>query len=73
MCRQMHISTLTAAIIPWTPWCHPACAKVYNNQLRPSADCFCQGRQCQVVMGCHYCSRQMSSFSVLVVSSFVVT
>ena len=37
MSRQTHFSTIAAAIVPWLPWCHPACAKPYTNQPRPSA------------------------------------
>ena len=36
MSHQTHFSTMVAAVVPWPPWCHPACANAYNNQSRPS-------------------------------------
>jgi hypothetical protein len=39
MSRQMHFPTMAAVFVPWSPWCHPACAdaNAYNNQPRPLA------------------------------------
>ena len=31
------ISTMAAVVVPWPPWCDPACAEANNNQPRPSA------------------------------------
>jgi hypothetical protein len=36
MSRQMHFSTMAAAIVPCPPWRHPAGAKANNNHPRPS-------------------------------------
>ncbi len=38
MSRQTHFSTMAAAVVPWPPWCHPACAEhtTTNQDHRPS-------------------------------------
>jgi hypothetical protein len=38
MSRQTHFSTMAAAVVPWLPWCHPACAEntTTNQDHQPS-------------------------------------
>ncbi len=40
-----HFSTMVATILPWLPWCHPACTKAYNR-ITKTIGLFCQMRVC---------------------------
>jgi hypothetical protein len=59
MSRQKHFSTMAAAVVPRSPWCHPACTKhATTNQDHRHRPSFLSGEAWQVALGCRYGSQR---------------